>query len=261
MFLIECLGVLAAVFWVSALVAHVVMGSAAERALGPAVRAAFGFVFSLVFFCAAWQLMSIPQAWALGAALLCAYGVATRGVRPDIAAFWREYHVAFGLYVGVSLLFFLPLLLAWTFGPFTEGGGDVSIYADTARFLTDRGLTEFGLPSRGWDDFRANFSELIAHGTGSRAGGDSPYMNPPFAEYPAFRILITRTMSAFLYTPYAMYGFLGGATNYTVYYGLQSFVYACLLLAAWHFFRAYSRPMAMGALVLVAGSHSLVSIF
>jgi len=261
MFLLECLGVMAAVFWVSALVAHGVMTSPAERALGPAVRAGFGFVFTLVFFCAAWQLASIGQAWILGGVLLGAYVLATRGAREGPAGFWREYRIAFALYAALALLFFLPLIISWTFGPFTEGGGDVSIYADTARFLTDRGLTEFGLPSRSPDDLRANFAELLAQGKGAREGGDSPYMNPPFAEYPAFRILITRTMSAFLYTPYAVYGFLGGSTNYNVYYGLQAFVYAALLLAVWRFFRDYGKRMAIGATLLVGASHSLVSIF
>ena len=258
MFLIHCLGVMAAVFWMSALVAHVAMTSAAERALGPAVRAGFGFVITLCYFCAAWQFASIGQAWIVAAVLLAAYAWATPDRRGSPAEFWREYRAAFALFVVLAFAFFLPLILAWTFGPFTEGGGDVSIYADTARYLTDRGLTEFGLPSRGWDDLRANVIEAFSHGPRRE---DSPYMNPPYPEYPALRLIASGTTSAFLYTPYAMYGFLRGATNYPVYYGLQSFVYAALILAVWRFFRHYGSRMALGAALFVAASHSLVSIF
>ena len=268
MFLLLCVGVVAAAFWISALLAAAFMTSAGERALAPGVRVGFGFMLSMVYFSGAWQVMSIGQAWALAIAMLAVFawarfGLPRRGALAGAARHLRaEYGRTFGAFVAGALLFFGPFIAAQTLGPFTEGGGDVSIYADTAKYMADRGLTEFGLPSRDAADLAANVRELALQGGGPRPGADkSPLMNPPSAEYGPHRILVTRTMSPFLYTPFVAYSFLAGSTNYHVFYGLQCFVYVCLLAAVWGFFLRYGRRMALLGGALAALSHSLVSLF
>jgi hypothetical protein len=268
MFLLQCLAVVAAAFWISAVAAEAVLRSAAERALAPGVRVGFGFMLTLAWFTAAWQVMSITQAWLVGLVLFALFAWARFGApsaaraRSGVATLWARYRHAFAGFFAGTILFFGPLAAVFTFGPFTEGGGDVSIYADTTKFLVDRGLTEFGLPSRDGEDVQRNLRELAMQGGGERPGADkSPLMNPPSPEYPAYRILITRTMSPFLYTQFGMYSFLAGATNYHVYYGLQAFIYSALLVAIWSFFRRYGARAAIAGVAFAALSHSLVSIF
>ena len=268
MFLLQCLAVLAAVFWVCAAASALFLRSAAERAMRPAVRVGFGFILVLTYFSGAWQVASIAQAWIAGLALVALYAWGRFG-RPTIAGaagaargLWEDYRRAFAAFLLGALAFFAPLAATWTFGPFTEGGGDVSIYADTTKYLVDRGLTEFGLPSRGLDDLGENLRELGRMGGGVRVGADkSPLANPPSPEYPAHRIVYTRTMSPFLYAQFATFSFLAGATNYHVYYGIQAFVYAALLAAVWSFFARYGSRAAMAGVVLTAASHGLISIF
>lgn len=237
MFLLHCLAIFTAVYWMSALVAEIVLRSAPERALAPGVRAGFGFVITLAWFSAAWQFVPIPWAWAGGVALLALH--AASGERPSLAA-WRPHARAYAVFLGIAAVFFLPMLVSWTFGPFTEGGGDISIYTDTAKYLVDHGLTERGLPS----------PDLL-----------SANMNPPLADYSVYRILAAGTMSAYLYTPYAMLSFLGGATNYAVFHGVQCLAYAFLIAACWDFFARHGRTVALLGTGCVAASHALVSVF
>jgi hypothetical protein len=268
MFLLQCLAVTAVVFWVSAAAAALLLRSAAERDLRPGVRVGFGFMLVLAYFSAAWQVASITQAWIAGLALAALYAWGRFG-RPGAARaagacreLWRDYRRAFAGFLVGALAFFAPLVATWNFGPFTEGGGDVSIYADTTKYLVDRDLTEFGLPSRSLDDLAANLREVGRQGGGVRVGADkSPLANPPAPEYPAHRIVYTRTMSPFLYAQFATFSFLSGATNYHVYYGIQAFVYAALLMAAWSFFARYGPRVALAGVVLTGASHGLVSIF
>jgi hypothetical protein len=267
MFLVLALFVVCVVYWLSAFVAEIAMTSEAERSLPPPVRAGFGFLLTVVYISAAWQFMAIQQAWALGAALLLAYllgkpeASSVASARAAGRRFLAEHARPFAAILAAALVFFEPLLLSRNFGPFTEGGGDISIYADTAKFLADRQLTEFGRPSAGLDDVGRNVEETLVEGGGLRRVGNINLMNPPATEYPAYRILAFRTMSPFLYAPYAAYGFLSGMTNYHVYYGVQAFVYGCLLAGVWAFFRRFGLPIAIVSLLLAGGSHSVVSVF
>jgi hypothetical protein len=266
-FLVLCLAVFSIAFWVSALAAETFMRSDAERQLGPAARIGFGFVLTLLYFNAAWQVVSITQAWMLALALMSlqawsAFGFSAGALRAAAAGVWARYGRVFGAFLGGALVFFMPLEVVRNFGPFTEGGGDVSIYADTTKYLVDRELTAFGLPSRDLEDLAHNLHEVRLQGAGERPDmRDSPLLDPPFPEYGSFRILMTRTMSPFLYTPFAMYSFLADETNYHVYYGLQCFVYLALLAAIWSFFRRFGSRMGAIAVAVAALSHSLVSIF
>jgi hypothetical protein len=265
MFVIECLAVMAAAFWLSALVAEMFMTSPAERALWPGVRVGFGFILLTLYFSAAWQVATIGQAWIAGLALLALHAVSREAPSGRWAAgaraFWSGYRGAFAAFGAAAALFFVPLFAAKTYGPFTEGGGDVSIYADTAKYMVDHELTQFGLRSESFDDFMRNLDEVARQGGGARPGAEkSPLMNPPFPEYGAYRILVTRTMSPFLYAPYAMFTY-PAQTNYPVFYAILTLMYAVLLGASWSFFSRYGRRMAIAGVTLVALSHSLVSVY
>jgi hypothetical protein len=236
MFVIEALGVFTAAFAMSALVAEAAMRSQEERELAPAVRAGFGYFIALAFFCGAWQFVTIGWAWLAGIVLVVAC-MAARGLpsRESLRGYARAYLALLAL----AAVYFLPLAAAGAFGPFTEGGGDISIYADTAKYLVDHGLTEAGLPTR----------DLA-----------NAHMNPPFADYSTYRVLAAGTMSDFLYTPYAMFTW-PSSTNYAAFHGVQSAMYAFLVAGCWAFFRRHGRAVAILGAGFAVASHGLVSVF
>jgi hypothetical protein len=237
MFLLEALAFFTAAFWMSAAVAQAVLRSPAERALSPVTRAGFGFFVALVFFSAAWQFVTIGWAWIAGTVLLASYAAAM-GWPPRGA--WRGYMRAYPACMAGAGLYFLPMLLAWAFGPFTEGGGDISIYADTAKYLVDHGLTETG------------YAELDTA---------SPKMNPPLADYATYRVLAAGAMSKYLYAPYGMFTLPVQPANYAAFHGIQALVYVFIIAACWDFFRRHGRTAALLGVGFVLASHGLVSVF
>jgi hypothetical protein len=237
MFLLHALAVFSVAYWISAAVGEAVLRSEGERSLSPGVRAGFGFFVVLAFFTAAWQFLPIGWAWLAGLVLLALYLLGV-GLPPRAA--WRGHLAAFGAFLCGAAVFFLPLLLAWTFGPFTEAGGDISIYADTAKYLVDRGLTQSGLAAP------------------DLAG---PMMDPPYADYATLRVVAVGTMSKFLYTPYAIFSFLAGETNYAVFHGVQALVYVFMAAACWDFFRRHGRALAMLATGFVVVSLGVAAVF
>lgn len=277
MFLIHSLLVFTAVYWHCALLAELVLTSPEERALPEPVRAGVAFLFSTTYFAAAWQLMSIGQAWALGASLLAMYFVATApadwrtGCGPRLRAFvWRNAR-GFSACLAGALLLFAPMMIANKYGPFTEGGGDVSIYADTTQYLTEHGLTVKGAPSRNLDHAVANLKAstdttidrdvLNRYAEQRYLAADRSLINPPSTDNAAYRVVVTQAMSSFLYPPYGQFYFLAGSTNYHVYYGIQAFIYGVMLASACYVFRNFRLPAALAYAGLVAASHALVSVF
>lgn len=277
MFLIQSLLVFAAVYWICALLAEFILTSPEERALPEPVRAGIAFLFSTTYFAAAWQLVSIDQAWALGAGLLAMYVVATApsdwrtesGRR--LRAFLSANGKGFAACLAGALILFVPLMIANKYGPFTEGGGDVSIYADTTHYLTQHGLTVKGAPSTSLDHTTANLRDSIdttidrhvlnRYAEQRYMAADRQRINPPSTDNAVYRLLVLQSMSFFLYPPYGQFYFLAGSTNYHVYYGVQAFIYGVLLAGAWYVFRRFPRRAALMYAGLVGASHAIVSIF
>lgn len=266
MFLASALFVICVAYALSAIVAETVLVSSEERALSPIVRAGFGFVISLVFFSAAWLAMSAKQALVFGVIVLFMQGyVYSNGLHgewlPTLRAKLIVHAQSLLVVLACALLFFMPLLFSGNLGPFTEGGGDVSIYADTAKYLYDRNLTEYGFSFTGFADYFANLKDAVGIDQYDRYGHiDYALLNPPYAESASYRILLARVMAPFFYAPYAMFGYLAGETNYAVFYGLLALMYSFILGSIWSFFRPFGRPIAIVSVGLVASSHGLASV-
>lgn len=267
MFLLSALFIVCVTYTLSAIVAETMLVSSEERALSSIVRAGFGFVISLVFFSAAWLMMPAKDALVLGVSLLFMQGyVHSSGMHSEWLPVLRAKLVSHARsLMGVlicALLFFSPLLFSGNFGPFTEGGGDVSIYADTAKYLYDRNLTEYGFSSTGFADYFANLKDALGFDQYDRyAQTEYSLLNPPQAESASYRILLARVMAPFFYAPYAMFGYLAGETNYAVFYGLLALMYGFILGSIWSFFRPFGLPIAVVSVGLVASSHGLASVF
>ncbi len=277
MFLIMSLVVVCVAYWISALLAECLFDSNAEKSLSCAIRTGFGFYFSVTYFAAAWQLVSIQNAWIIGFVLMLIFLYGKHGsefpnvIGKRLRANFGEHLRHFLLIVLGANIFFAPLMISSKFGPFTEGGGDVSIYADLSSYLTTRQLTVYGNPGNlknAIDNIR-DLTHIISydrHKLNELADNryrnvDPVSINHPTAEAPLNRLLTLQTMGAYLYAPYGQYYFLSGATNYHIYYGVLAFLYATLLVSSWIFFRQFGSISASLAVVLVLCSHGLISVF
>jgi len=268
MFLLESLLVLTVVFWISAGIAECVMTTKAELSLGPAVRVGFGFFISLVYFAAACLFLSIQQAWFFGLILLMLYAYGNRyaflkGDKRFFQHFIGTYIYTFLIFLLGSLIFFLPLIIANNYGPFTEGGGDISIYADSAKYLQSHHLTVLGMKSNYLSQLFNNIKEVISPKSFAERWPlfDSQLVNPPAAEYANYRVIMHRVMNYFDDTPYQIYSFLTGTTNYPVYFGIQSFIYVSILAGIWYFFRIFNKKTAILAVLVMGNSYGILSVF
>lgn len=274
-FILESLGVLSAGYWISAVAGEVVLGREAGGRLPAATRAAVGVMLVVTYFAAAWILFTIEISWFLGLVmgiltLLGRRALPAREVRGLVAERLRDHARAYSACLVLGIVFFAPPLFSGNPGPFTEGGGDVSIYADTAKFLSDRNLTIKGRTAGGLEDAIAN-GRQATRWVGSRAtvaaaalerqlAADRQLMNPPSAENPVYRLLVLQSVT-FLVAPYAPFDFLAEPhSNYDVYFGVQALAYALTLLCLFEALLPFSRAAAWAGFLLALASHALVAV-
>ena len=267
-FLLQCLWIVLVAYACGAVVSGVLMRSGEERALPAAPRALFGLLIAITWFAAAWQFLPIGQAWALGAALLAL--LAWRRVRiAELRASLGEHARGCAVIVAGAFLFFAPLIAANQYGPFTESGGDITIYSDGSQLMVEKGLTSFGQPPR-LESAGSNLRALL--GATDRLEWSAQLrerlmeefrarINPPAAEFAARRLVADLFFSSIYYAPYAQFQPFLGALNYPAFFGVEAFFYSALLLCLWHFFRPFGRAPAAIALALAAASHALVSVY
>jgi hypothetical protein len=276
MFLVLSLMVVSVVYWFSVFLAETIYVSKEETDLPPVIRMGFAFFLSVAYFAAVWQLVSIDYAWLFGGGLLFLYSYGRYGtpfisiILLRITTNIREYVKYFLIFLVGANIFFAPLLVVNNYGPFTEGGGDVSIYADVTNILVSRKQTsngENGHPNALLVNFVDIFDvEYDRHVLNERADKryrtfDSKTLSPPVAEAAVNRVLALRSMGAFLYTPFAQYNFLATDTNYHVFYGVLAFLYCLILVGAWSFFITFGKKVALLALSFFLFSHGLISVF
>lgn len=269
MFLISALFVFIVVYGCSAALAETVFTSEAERRLPVATRVGFGYFLSLLYFSAAWLFMSITQAWVLGVLLLALYaygkfggGLTSEKIAHIRAVIWQHCKVL-GAFLIVANIFFIPLHLSGNYGPFTEGGGDITIYSDVAKKLADGGLTATGLENSASLNERLTYIKYLTSHTHSERyqALDEALINPPYADYQANRLSFALHYNPIAYASSAQFAFLSGENNYPVYFGIQAFLYACILLSVWGFFRRFGIMLPIIAILIVGSGHSLVSSF
>ena len=163
MFLIHTLGILVAIYIMSAVLAEVIFTSETEKKLPTAVRIGFSYFLSLLYFYGAWVCMSIRQAWALGIILLIIYVYGKFGnlyKAFDAAQFKQllnKHLKLLGVFLILANIFFLPLHWNQRYGPFTEGGGDITAYSEVAKRLDD-----FNLSAAGFEE-DASLSKRLDH--------------------------------------------------------------------------------------------------
>jgi len=276
MFLILSLLVVTVIYWFSVVLSETIYVSEGNSGLPTAIRMGLAFFFSVAYFATAWQLVSIDYVWLFGIALLVLYAYGRYGgqfisvIFLRIANNIREYLKYFFIFLIGANVFFAPLFVVNNYGPFTEGGGDVSIYADVTNILASRKLTSDGrpgrpaaIPSNLVNVFDVSYDRHLLNERADRRYRtfDAKTLSPPVAEAAVNRVLALRSMSPFIYTPFAQYNFLATDTNYHVFYGVLAFLYCLILVGAWSFFIAFGNKVALLAVSFFLFSHGLLSVF
>ena len=163
MFLIHTLLIFVAIYTMSAVLSELIFTSETERKLPTAVRIGFSYFLSLLYFNGAWVCMSIRQAWALGIVLLIIYTYGKFGNifqafnRTQFKQLLNKHLKLLGVFLILANIFFLPLHWNQQYGPFTEGGGDISIWSNIAKRLDD-----FNLSAAGFEE-GASLKKRIEH--------------------------------------------------------------------------------------------------
>jgi hypothetical protein len=274
--LISTLSVVTAIYFISTLVGIAIFNSHQEKLIPLPIRIGFGYFLILFFLSAFWQFVSISYAWGMGLLCFTFYLYGRDGMdifRVLISSIKIYYKNVINFYLLViigSLLFFAPLLISGNFGPFTEGGGDVSIYSDVSKLYTDKGLTAQGENGNLYS-LNRNLSKIFKPESDGLTQPERELKkiksfpleiySPPIAENASNNILATQFMGSFLYTPYGAYSFLSNDLNYPVYYGTQAFLYCLILAAAWFFFGYFGKYISLVSLLMLMGSHGLMSVF
>lgn len=269
MFLIHTLFVFFAIYVISAVLAETIFTSHTERKIPTAVRVGLGYFLSLIYFVSAWLFLSIRQAWLLGLVLLTLYIYGKTSKRllsfqwKTVREIFKNHTKIFGAFLLSANLFFLPLHLAGHYGPFSEGGGDVSVYSDVAKRLTDFNLNAVGLEENA--NLKDRFEGLkdIANKVYSERykAMELDLINPPNADHQSTKLAFNSILNPIQYTPCAQFAFLSGETNHPVFFALMAFLYALILASAWGFFYRFGLLPAVLSVLIIGGSHSLVSAF
>jgi hypothetical protein len=269
MFLVNTLLVFIAIYSVSALLAETIFTSHTERKIPTAVRVGLGYFLSLFYFISAWLFLSIRQAWVVGFILLglYVYGKASKGLLvlngDPVKALLKKHLKVLGIFLVSANLFFLPLHLAGHYGPFTEGGGDVSVYSDVAKRLTDFNLNAVGLEENAsLKDRFLYIKHLINKDYSEKYRAEGPnFINPPLANYQTNKVAFNLQLNPIQYTPCAQFAFLTDKINHPVFFALLAFLYTLILASAWGFFRQFGLIPAILAVLIMGGSNALVSAF
>ena len=250
----------------AAVLAEVVFTSETERKLPTAVRIGFSYFLSLLYFYGAWVCMSIRQAWALGIILLIIYSYGKFGNifkafdRAQFKQLLNKHVKLLGVFLILANIFFLPLHWNQQYGPFTEGGGDITAYSDVAKRLDD-----FNLSAAGFEE-GASLKKRIEHikhmlsqtYTDDYQALPPEFTNPPNVDYQTNVYAFSFRLHLFG-TPFAQFHFLSGDTNYPTYFAVSAFLYACLIASVFGFFRSFGWVPAIIGVLLFTGSHSYVS--
>jgi hypothetical protein len=267
MFLIHTLIIIVAIYSISAILAETIFSSEMEKKMPTAVRIGFSYFLSLLYFFGAWVCMSIRQAWALGILILIIY---TYGKFGNIFKAFDGGHFKqllkkhlklLGVFLILANIFFLPLHWKGQYGPFTEGGGDITTYSDVAKRLDDFNLSAAGFEEGASLQKRIDHIQHMLNVTYTDEYFSRPpeFSNPPNAEYQTNVMAFNFSIHSSIYTPFAQFHFLSGNTNYPAYFAVSAFLYACLITSVFGFFRSFGWLPAVMAALLFIGSHSYVS--
>lgn len=226
--------------------------------LPASLRLTAGYLLIQIFFAASFKFFSIQTCWALAGAILVIRLIQRRKIPLKTLKLFLSLGV--GLFLSFNL-FFLPLHLARNYGPFTEGGGDVTIYADTAKYIVDHHQPAWGLMDIMQKLGTIGNKPLDKIGDNlSPAPFDTQVGNPPQGDYASYRIVRSHRYTSAMFSRVALGSFLSSDNNYAIFFATLAFEYSLLLACALAALSIYGKRTAWLGVFIIGASHSLLSI-
>jgi|GEM_PF-2319477 len=267
MFVVYSLLIVTLIYLLSAVVFECVFISFDKYHLPVIGRIGLGYVLSYFYFSLAWKCIPMPWVWlTFGFVLLLSVLSRKAFNLGSLVALLKLRTKPYLItYIWIFLLanvFFLPNHISGCYGPFSEAGGDVTVYAHGAKYFFDHDFPVYGIK---------NLLTIAKEITSTpldqpiqdllRSESFDPQKgNPPAADSTGYLLWIVARYPSFQFAPTGMWSGLTGSTNYPAFFGTLGFLYSGIILFMWSLFRIWGRkPAALGAL-LALSSLGLVSV-
>lgn len=262
--LLEIVFIFTGIYWVSYFISLFITSSIDYKELKIPLRITLGFFYfsfaNSIFF----KVFSIQVSVFLSLILLFGIGfLKNKTFLVDSFSFLktsiRPSFFYFLFYFLVLNIFLLPMHISKHYTAFTEKGGDITIYSDISKYLVEHKEPAFGFQD-GYDDLKGLFSVKFTHGDNLKDYRDVELLDPPHAEYAAYRTIATKWYTASQIVHTSQWFFL--SNNHTfLFYTVLAFIYASIVALFFAFTIDFGKIVAFITFLLILLSPSLISIF
>ena len=261
--LIEILFIFTGIYWISYLISLFVTASFDYKHLKLPLRITLGFIYfsfvNAIFF----KIFSIQSSIILSIFLLLGISfVKNKNFITDsitlLKKSFRSSSFYFIFYLLLMNVFILPMHIRGHYTGFTEKGGDITIYSDISKYLVEHKEPAFGLQD-GIDDLKAYFGPS-SPGDNYTDYRDVKRLDPPYAEYAAYRTIATKWYTASHFAVTAEWFFL--SNNHTlIFYAVLAFIYSSIICLFFVIVIDLGVSIAVLITFFLILSPSLISVF
>jgi hypothetical protein len=262
--LLEIVFIFTGIYWISYFISSLLTSNVDYKDIKIPLRVTLGFFYfsfaNSIFF----KFFSIQVS--IGLSFIFLFGIGFIKNKTFLAdsfsilkTSFRPSLVYFLFYLFVLNVFLLPMHISKHYTAFTEKGGDITIYSDISKFLVEHKEPAFGIQD-GFDDLKGLFSDKFTHGDNLTDYRDVNLLDPPHAEYAAYRTIATKWYTASQIVHTSQWFFL--STNHTLlFYTVLAFIYASIVALFFAFTIDLGKMVAFIVSLLILLSPSLISIF
>ena len=267
--LLEIVFIFTGIYWISYFISLFITSSEDYKGIKIPLRITLGFIYfsfaNAIFF----KVFSIQLSVCLGILLLVGISyIKNKNFIKDSFQYFKESYrhtiFYFLFYLFLLNVFILPMHIAGHYTAFTEKGGDITIYSDVSKLLIDKKEPAFGLED-GIEDlisFITKPSDMKNSMTLFNFNGyrDVKILDPPYAEYGAYRIAANRWYASSQLVLNSQWFFLSENSTF-LFYMVLAFIYSSTIALVFCF--AFEKGMVVGILTvcLLFFSPSFISIF
>ncbi len=262
--LLEIVFIFTGIYWVSYFVSLFITSNKDYTHFKIPLRITLGFFYfsfaNSIFF----KVFSIQVSVLLSVLLLLGISfIKNKNFLKDSFQYLKESYglslIYFLFYLFVLNVFLLPMHISKHYTAFTEKGGDITIYSDISKYLVEHKEPAFGFQD-GYDDLKGLFSVNFTHGDNLTDYRDVKLLDPPHAEYAAYRTIATKWYTASQIVHTSQWFFL--SNNHTfLFYTVLAFIYASIVALFFAFTIDFGKTVAFITSLLILLSPSLISIF
>jgi len=266
MFFFQIILVLIIVYSFSCVVGELLISSKIKSQMNSFVSVCLGFIFITMWHTIFFKFISIISSWMLGISCLLLFGYFYRKNKilfikiHKVKYKLREHTKNFIFLLIFANIFFAPLHISGNYGPFTDGGGDISIYADMAKYLNDKSIPSYGI--------KDSFDHVVSAFNSPRGDTDNIHperidinlLNPPRAEYAVYRTITLQAFGVAINVLIAQWD-ITNLTTYAVFFAILAFLFSSTIILFFLLLIEFGKlPAFIGTFMLIC-SVGFVAIF